>query len=274
MSDGYVDLDASPLAPGRSPVRIYYRDLGHGAAILFLHGGWGYGIYPFDHQALALEGQRRIVIPDRTGYGGSGTLDVQYPDFHQRAAEETLATITALGLDRVALWGHSDGAIIALRLALMAPARVSGIVAEATHYFRRKPRSREFFMTMRDAPDALGVRVASALEREHGRRWRTLLSENGAAWLQIADNASSDRADLYDGRLPGLAVPVLVVHGARDPRTEPGELQALGADLEGRRAATKWLLLDEGAHSPHSEAATVDRVTREATAFLLDANHT
>ena len=68
--------DASPLAPGRSPVRIYYRDLGHGAVILFLHGGWGYGIYPFDHQALALEGQRRIVIPDRTGYGGSGTLDV------------------------------------------------------------------------------------------------------------------------------------------------------------------------------------------------------
>ena len=70
----------------------------------------------------ALEARHRILIPDRTGYGGSGTLDVQRPDFHRRAAEETLAVIDALGLDRVALWGHSDGAIIALLLALLAPA--------------------------------------------------------------------------------------------------------------------------------------------------------
>ena len=37
-----------------SPVRIHYRDVGNGPPIVFLHSGWGYGIYPFDQQ-IAVE---------------------------------------------------------------------------------------------------------------------------------------------------------------------------------------------------------------------------
>jgi hypothetical protein len=62
---------------------------------------------------------------------------------------------------------------------------------------------------------------------------------------------------------------VLVLHGARDPRTEPGELDALRAALEsGRRAATAFAILSEGAHSPHSESATADEVNGVAERFL------
>jgi len=238
---------------------------------VFLHGGWGYAFYPFERQAAALEARHRVLIPDRTGYGGSGDLDVQPPDFHRRAAAETLATVDALGVDRAAFWGHSDGAVIALWIALLAPDRVAAVVAEATHYFRRKPRSRDFFETMRDAPDDLGGRVAAALERDHGARWRSLIRMNGDAWLRIAAEASSDGDDLYDGRLRQVAAPVLLVHGGRDPRTEPGELDAVTDDLEGRSARTTLLLLEEGGHSPHSEAATAERVTSEATSFLDEA---
>jgi pimeloyl-ACP methyl ester carboxylesterase len=200
-------------------------------------------------------------------------LDAQPPDFHQRAAEETLAVLDMLKLDRVALWGHSDGAVIALRAGLMAPERVRGIVAEATHFFRRKPRSREFFETMRDAPDTLGERVVASLKGDHGDRWRTLIMTNGSAWLRIADEASSDRSDLYDGRLRNLQVPVLVIHGAQDPRTESGEVSALCAALDSRSRAlcqaSRVVILADGGHSPHSERATADRVTRDALDFLV-----
>src|SRR5262245_24675434 len=169
-------IPVSPLAPGVSPVPIHYRECGSGAPLMILHGGWGYDIYPFDRQIAALSGTHRIVIADRTGYGGSGTLEVQHDDFHQRAADETLELMDVLGIDRPWIWGHSDGAVTALWCAIKAPDCVRGVIAEATHFWRRKPASRAFFETMRDAPDELGDRVAAVLQREHGDRWRALLA--------------------------------------------------------------------------------------------------
>ncbi len=230
MADRYIELAESPLAPGTTPVRLHYRDVGAGAPLMVLHGGWGYDIYPFDRQIAALAASRRIVIPDRSGYGASGRLITPEIDFHRRAAEETFAVIDALALDRPILWGHSDGAVIALLMGLTAPERLAGLILEATHLFRRKPASRPFFELMRDNPEGLGERVTGVLAREHGQRWRHLISTNGAAWLRLAEQGG----DLYDGRLSALQVPVLVIHGARDPRTEPGELDALREALEGR----------------------------------------
>jgi pimeloyl-ACP methyl ester carboxylesterase len=264
MVETEIAVASSPLAPGVTPVTIHVRDVGRGEPLVVLHGGWGYAIYPFDRQIAALCARRRFVIPDRTGYGGSMPLDSQRPDFHQRAAEETIAVLDAMGIGRAVLWGHSDGAVIALRLGLMAPERVDAIVAEATHFFREKPRSREFFETMRDAPERLGDRVAATLEREHGARWRALLSTNGDAWLRIAEEASSTSADLYDGRLADLAVRTLFVHGRRDPRTEPGEIEALCAAVPGVELA----MFEKGGHSPHSEDATADDVARAVSGFL------
>jgi pimeloyl-ACP methyl ester carboxylesterase len=262
-----LDLHASALAPGVMPVRIHYRDVGAGRPIVILHGGWGYEIYPFDQQLAALSADNRFVIPDRTGYGGSGRLVRQEADFHHRAAAETLSVIDALGLDRPVLWGHSDGAVIALLMGLAAPERLSGLIVEATHLFRSKPSSRAFFETMIGDPDGLGERVATVLAREHGDGWRDLIRTNGDAWLRIADARSTPDEDLYGGRLPTLRVPALVIHGARDPRTEPGELDALRAALRHATCA----ILPDGAHSPHSERATAGEVTRAVQRFLSEA---
>src|SRR5882762_4114893 len=174
-----------------SPVEIHYRDVGSGSPIVILHGGWGYEVYPFDRQIAALETYHRIVIPDRTGYGGSGRLERQEIDFHRRAAAETFAVIDALGLERPIVWGHSDGAVIALLMGLSRPDRLRALIVEAAHFFRRKPASREFFETMMRDPDGLGERVTSVLAREHGDRWRDLIRTNGDAWLRIANDRSA-----------------------------------------------------------------------------------
>ena len=281
----FIELASSALAPDASPVRVSYRDAGAGPPIVILHGGWGYEIYPFERQIAALGASHRLVAPDRTGYGRSGRIERQATDFHHRAAAETLAVIDALGLDRPVVWGHSDGAVIALLMGLADPDRLRGLIVEAAHFLRRKPASREFFETMMKAPDGLGERVTAVLAREHGDGWRDLIRSNGDAWLRIANDASAPTADLYGGRLGDLRVPTLVIHGARDPRTEPGELESLreaigrthrsaptgagvGADL--RVGPAVFEVLPEGGHSPHSERATTDEVTRVAQRFLRD----
>jgi 3-oxoadipate enol-lactonase len=263
-----VAIAASPLAPDRSPVPIFYRDLGQGSPVVVLHGGWGYAIYPFDRQLAALSTARRFVIPDRTGYGGSGRLTAQAPDFHRRAAAETFAVIDALELERPVLWGHSDGAVIALLMGLARPERLAGLIVEATHLYRNKPSSRAFFETMMENPDGLGERVAAVLRAEHGDTWRDLIRINGEAWMRIAEERATPDQDLYDGRLPALRLPTLIVHGAKDPRTEPGELDALRAALP--RACVA--VIAEGGHSPHSERLAADEVTQAARRFLDDVS--
>ena len=263
----FVELSSSALAPGVSPVRIHYRDVGAGRPLLILHGGWGYQIYPFDRQLQALAAEHRVVIPDRTGYGRSGKLERQEVDFHHRAAAETLAVIEALGLERPVLWGHSDGAVIALLAGLTAPERLTALIVEATHLFRSKPASREFFDTMMANPDGLGARVTDVLAREHGEGWRDLIRANGVAWLRIADERAGPDDDLYGGRLAALQLPTLMLHGARDPRTEPGERDALRAALA---AVGRFEIFPEAGHSPHSERASDDQVTQAAQRFLKE----
>ena len=125
------------------------------------------------------------------------------------------------------MWGHSDGAIIALLLALGTPHMVAGVIAEATHFYKRKPRSRAFFESMRNDPRTLGDTVTTVLARDHGERWPEVIERHSRAWQRIAEEAASDTEDFYGGRLGEIAVPALVLHGARDPRTEPGEIEAL-----------------------------------------------
>jgi pimeloyl-ACP methyl ester carboxylesterase len=262
----YVELAASALAPGVSPVRVHVRDTGAGRPLVMLHGWWGYEVYPFDRQIAALGASHRVIVPDRTGYGGSGRLERQATDFHHRAAAETFAVIDALQLDAPVVWGHSDGAVIALLMGIAAPDRLSALIVEAAHFFRNKPASRDFFETMQRCPDGFGERVNRVLARDHGAGWRDVIRTGGDAWLRIADEPAAASDDLYGGSLGTLRLPTLVIHGARDPRTEPGELDSMRAALTG--AAVTIAVLPGGGHSPHSEPATADEVTRIVQEFL------
>ena len=192
--------------------------------MVLLHGGWGYEIYPFDRQIAALTAEYRVVIPDRSGYGGSPPIDDLPADFHRRAAEETRAVIDALDLARPILWGHSDGAIVALLAGLADPGRIAGAIVEATHLYKKKPASRAFFEAIAANPESLGPRASAIMAGEHGERWRQIVDIHSRAWLRIAAGARPPAEDFYAGRLGDLEIPALVVHGAKDPRTEPGEL--------------------------------------------------
>jgi pimeloyl-ACP methyl ester carboxylesterase len=253
-------IDSSPLLPGARPIELHYRDGGGGSPLVILHGGWGYGFYPHDDAVAKLD--RRFVIPDRTGYGGSPHVADLPPKFHVAAAIETEKLLDALSIDRCVLWGHSDGAVIATLLALRTPDRYSGIVVEAIHLDRRKPRSREFFLQMADDPDAFGERVARKLAGDLGEDyWRTIIRADGRAWLQIA---ATPNEDLYEHRLHELRVPMLVLHGVDDPRTEPGELDRIRREV---RTARIEMLAGAG-HSPHSERGSAARCTALVVDFL------
>lgn len=258
-------LPRSPLAPEITPARIHYREAGRGPAVLLLHGGWGYDAYPYDAAFAALSPRHRVLAPDRTGYGRSSPLpDGTLPrGFHVRMAEETLLVMDALGIERAALWGHSDGAVIAAWIAILAPRRVSAVVLEALHYLAAKVSSVDFFETAVAAPEKFGAQVVATLERDHGARWREVVGAGGRAWLDIIAEGRAGRRDLYDGRFGEIAAPTLLLHGRRDPRTEPGEL-----DLASRALPAAKVELVDASHCPHTSAVDGARANEAATRFL------
>jgi pimeloyl-ACP methyl ester carboxylesterase len=264
-----ASLQSSPLVPGVSPVEIYYRDEGEGRPLLLLHGGWGYSLNPFNRQIEKLRNAFRVICPDRSGYGQSTRMVNDFPsDFHYDAAAETLSFLDSLGIERAFLWGHSDGAVIAAIIGTMAPQRVQGLVLEAFHFYRMKPRSREFFETIAFRPEVLGDELRERFALEFGREdWHRLVTSHAKAWLQIAVEIRPDD-DLYHGRLHEITAPTLFIHGKLDPRTEPGELDAVSAQLPN----AEMRMLDNAAHSPHSETAAADLVTQIAREFMARQN--
>jgi pimeloyl-ACP methyl ester carboxylesterase len=256
-----VLISASPILPATSPVEVHVRDAGEGPPLVLLHGGWGYEAYPFDVASLAAH--RRVVAPDRVGYGRSGRLGDLPRGFHRLMAQETLLVLDVLGIERAAFWGHSDGAVIAAWIGFLAPGRVRALVLEALHFLAAKVSSVDFFRTAVEAPERFGPAVVEALRRDHGERWREVVGAGGRAWLAIIEEGKRGRRDLYEGRFGEVRAPALLLHGRRDPRTEPGEIEAALAALPGARLE----LVDAG-HCPHASERTGPSCTRLVEEFL------
>jgi pimeloyl-ACP methyl ester carboxylesterase len=261
-----LELRESPHALGIEPVTIHYREFGRGKPLVILHGGWGYGVYPFDRQIAAFESQFRILIPDRSGYGHSTHVAGEMLfDFHRRAAQETFSFLDALGIGSAFLWGHSDGAVIAAMMGLAAPERCAGVILEAFHFLRRKPGSRSFFERFAAHPEELGEDTRRLLAEDHGgTNWPTVLRRNCGAWFRIADSVQRPDEDLYDGRLSELQIPALFLHGSLDPRTEPGEMDRVRQVLP--HATIRFIAT--GKHSPHSEEDASQECNESASEFL------
>jgi len=265
----FVELAESPHAPEIRPIRIHYREFGHGRPLAFLHGGWGYGVYPFERQIEAFNSQFRILIPDRSGYGSSTRVPGEMPtDFHQRAAQEMIAFLNAVGIERAIFWGHSDGGVIGAMLGLRAPERCERLIVEAFHFYRKKPNSRSFFERFTAHPEDLGEETREQLRQDHGdENWQNVPRRNCGAWLRIADMVQRPDEDLYDTRLGELRVPTLFLHGRHDPRTEPGEMERVHRELP----QAEMRFLHNGKHSPHNEADAFQECNAIAGEFLRSA---
>jgi pimeloyl-ACP methyl ester carboxylesterase len=115
--DGFIDANG---------VHTFYEVAGDGGdPVLFLHGGIVSGA-DYAAQRDALAQRRTVIVPDRRGHGR--TPEVDGPMSYDLMTDDTVAFMDAIGLERAHAIGHSDGAIIALLLAIRHPDRVTSIV--------------------------------------------------------------------------------------------------------------------------------------------------
>lgn len=219
---------------------------GHGPALLLIHG------YPLDHtiwehQLGHLEGWLRIA-PDLRGMGQSDAPDLGYS--MATYAEDLLALLTALGVEKVVLCGLSMGGYVAFEIIRRARDRVRGLVlmdtrAEADTAEGRRARDVAAVQARDGGAQAIAAlmlpkMLAAAAPKENPalvEQVRNQMAATPVAGILGAITALKDRPDSIS-LLPTLeGIPVLVVVGEDDQLTPPASAQAMADAVPGSRLA-------------------------------------
>ncbi len=102
-----------------------------GPTVLLLHGGMSSSTSLIDTLGPSLKKSYRIAAFDRRGHGKSPDND--QPFHYEEMASDAIAYLEHLGR-RAHLVGHSDGAIVALLVALRRPDVVKRVVAVGANF--------------------------------------------------------------------------------------------------------------------------------------------
>jgi pimeloyl-ACP methyl ester carboxylesterase len=147
--------------------------------------------------------------------------------------------LRAAGISEPVLFGHSDGASIALLHAAAHPVR--GLVLEAPHVFAEE-LSLESIAKARDGYERADLRAR--LSRWHENVDAAFWGWNGP-WLH-----PGFRGWNLTGCLPSIRAPALLVQGAAD---EYGTLAQIEAIQRGLPTQAQTLILPGAGHSPHKD---------------------
>jgi pimeloyl-ACP methyl ester carboxylesterase len=123
----------TPVEIGYAPVngiRIWYATFGLGTPVILLHGGLANADY-WGELVPALAPHYRVIVMDSRGHGRSSRDERPYG--YDLMASDVLALMDFLKIDKAALVGWSDGAIIGLDIAIHQPERLSKLFAFAAN---------------------------------------------------------------------------------------------------------------------------------------------
>jgi pimeloyl-ACP methyl ester carboxylesterase len=240
----------------------FVQPAGSGGELVMLHEGLGsVSMWRGFPEQLARATGCRTLVYSRYGYGRSAPLDaargVDY--MHEEAHRWLPAILARLDIRRPILFGHSDGASIALIHSASTASDVAGIIALAPHVkvedltVRSIAAAKTAYLES-DLPARLGRHHADADSAFWG--WNRI-------WLDPAFRAWN-----IESLLPSISCPVLAIQGEDD---EYGTMEQIASIA---RAAPRARLLALAAcrHSPHRDQpdAVLEAAKEFAAAVAID----
>ncbi len=212
--------------------------------IVFLHEALGsvshWGDFPL---ALCEAVDRSGVVYSRRGHGRSAPFVRRHePDYLHRAAQQELpAVLAARGIERPVLFGHSDGATIALLYAAAFPDQVDSIIVLAPHIFVED-------LTLYGIRAAVVPGAREQLVNKLGRHhWDP--ESVVAAWQHIW-LAPGFREWNIEADIASIRCPVLVIQGLDDAYGTRAQVDGIVEQV----SRADMLMLPGVGHAPHREA--------------------
>ncbi|MCW9042404.1 MAG: alpha/beta hydrolase [Pseudopelagicola sp.] len=245
-----------PTYPSSDGLALHYTDEGAGIPVLCLSGLTRNGS-DFDYALPALKGVR-VIRPDYRGRGKSDWAADPMTYTIPQEAQDILALMDHLGLEKAAILGTSRGGLIALTLAAMARPRLLGVcfvdigpVIETSGlevimgFLGRNPT----WKTHDEAVAVFGARMAG-FEGVPASRWREEVEKH---FVETPDGLSIN----YDPKLRDA------VAAGFDPTAEAPDLWPLYDTLTDLPLAAI-----RGANSDLMSAETLAEMTRRAPGLI------
>lgn len=284
-------------------VRLWYRVGGASAPatppVLFLHGGPGYNSYSFAQlEGPLLERQLRMIYFDQRGSGRSErpwTRDYKMSTL----VEDVDALRRTLGVDKLAIIGHSFGGTLALEYAAAHPEHVAGLVLVDILYdaplqcrYRRDGlaalRPAVYARIAKDTVDSAGVRHSDcelefALRGADRESFSNEMMFPDSVRRKVQDSVDKASGLRNTGELSNavftagllnyqfkafdrLTMPTLVVVGAHDRAVGGPPMR----ELARRLPRAQLVELERGGHFPYLEEP--ERFARDVIAFVAKQN--
>jgi pimeloyl-ACP methyl ester carboxylesterase len=265
-------------------INIAYQVVGSGPRDLILVPGWVSNIEVlWEEPAVArflarLASFSRLILFDKRGTGLSDRLG-ELPTLETRM-DDVRAVMDAVGSERAALCGYSEGGVMCALFAATYPARTSGLIMVGS-YARLKPapdypwgRPLDLHDSFLEAiqrgwggPVGLEIRAPSLMHDAGARQWWARLlrmsASPGAAEALMRMNYEIDIRHI----LPAIRVPTLILHATGDLTTNVGASRYMAE----RIPEAKLVELPSTDHLPW--AADVDAIVDEIEEFVTGERH-
>ncbi len=198
-------------------IDLYYEILGAdqpGPPLIMLHGGAYTFHLSFDSLLPALTAERKVIGVELQGHGH--TADSDRPFSIRQCAEDVIALLDHLGVERADLFGYSLGGLVSTEVAVSVPDRVGRVVLAASHV--RSTRAEAYY------PEITALELDSP---------RMPTEEESAAMKRAYDEVAPNPEDFFpfvvkiqpavhdfdgwtDDQLARLTMPVLIIIGDTD----------------------------------------------------------
>ena len=225
----------TPRESGMAPVndiQMYYAIYGEGEPVLLVHGGLGTAD-DFGFLVPALAESHQVIVADGRGRGRSTRSDK--PFSYALMADDYLALLDHLGIDKVALVGWSDGAIIGLDIAIRHPERLSRLFAYGANY------AAEGFKP--SAADDPIFKAAVARAGEDYARLSPTPAEFDALVAQMSEMWATQPNYTKD-QLRAITVPTVIFDGDHDEGIEPAHTAEMAKLIPG----AKLVIMKDASH--------------------------
>ncbi|MFD2562577.1 alpha/beta fold hydrolase [Aquimarina rubra] len=219
------------------------------ATIVFLHDSLGsIELWRDFPQKISESINCNVLSYDRQGYGKSDPFSISKRDqeYLKKEAQVLAKLIDHLKLEKVILFGHSDGGSIALIAASLYPKKIKGIITEGAHVFVEK----ETLEGIRNAKMAYETTsLKNKLKKYHGNKTENVFKMWTETWLSPSFIHWN-----IENYLPGIQCPSLIIQGEND---EYGTINQVSSIIQKTSGISEALIIPDVGHSPHREAANI-----------------